>query len=75
MEPAEPITGDAYNLQLPAFHPTGPRPSRPLQAVGWMAKIFSPTLQRMLVDCKRQELEIFAQHVTDFEYHTYLEPM
>jgi hypothetical protein len=32
-----------------------------------------PALQRMLVDCKRQEMEVFARRVTDFEFHTYLE--
>jgi glutamine synthetase len=35
--------------------------------------IFSKRLQTMLVECKTQELKRFARHVTDFEFHSYLE--
>ncbi|MCB1399914.1 MAG: glutamine synthetase, partial [Rhodobacteraceae bacterium] len=35
--------------------------------------IYSPRLQRMLVDCKRQEQFRFTRQVTEFEYHSYLE--
>ncbi len=74
-QPAEPVTGDAYSVykdlpHLPldwasaiqAFH-TGPNVSR----------IYSARLQRMLVDCKRQEQFRFNRQVTEFEYHSYLE--
>ena len=35
--------------------------------------IFSEQLQSMFADCKAQEQRRFARHVTDFEYHSYLE--
>jgi hypothetical protein len=39
----------------------------------WQAADRSVEAPAVLVDCKRQEMEVFAQRVTDFEYHTYLE--
>ncbi len=35
--------------------------------------IFPKRLQSMLIDCKRQEQFRFNRHVTEFEYHSYLE--
>ena len=36
-------------------------------------QVFSKRLRRMFVQCKLQELRRFTRHVTDFEYHSYLE--
>lgn len=73
MQPAAPITGDAYSMKLDnlpldwataidAFHKGVDVPT-----------IFSKRLQTMLVECKMQELHHFARQVTNFEYDSYLE--
>ncbi|MGO4854175.1 glutamine synthetase family protein [Phaeovulum sp. W22_SRMD_FR3] len=71
--PAEPITGDAYTQDL------GHLPYDWASAIEAFARgpligdIYSRRLQRMFVQCKQQELRRFTRHVTDFEYHSYLE--
>ena len=73
MIPAEPITGDAYAQRLPSIPPDWASAVAAFEQGPMIPHFLSTTLQRMLVDCKRQEMEVFAQRVTDFEYHTYLE--
>ena len=73
MMPAEPITGDAYAQRLPSIPPGWASAVAAFEQGPLIPHFLSTTLQRMLVDCKRQEMEVFAQRVTDFEYHTYLE--
>jgi len=71
--PPAAVVGDAYaqaSEHLPTDWPTA------IQAFdegSYMQRIFSPVLREMLVTCKRQELQAFSRHVTDFEYHSYLE--
>ena len=36
-------------------------------------EFYAKRLKRMFVQCKLQELRRFTRHVTDFEYHSYLE--
>lgn len=73
LTPPPPIEGDAYSLDLDQL------PLDWASAIDAFAKgphvreIFSRRLQRMFVQCKQQELRRFARHVTDFEYHSYLE--
>ncbi len=38
-----------------------------------VAQIYSMQLQTMFVGCKRQELTRFSRHVSEFEYHSYLD--
>jgi glutamine synthetase len=73
MLPADPVVGDAYAQRLPTIPPDWASAVDAFERGPMVPDMLSPTLQRMLVDCKRQEMEVFAQRVTDFEYHTYLE--
>jgi glutamine synthetase len=73
MAPPEPVIGDAYTQRLPTIPPDWASAVDAFEHGPMIPNMISPTLQRMLVDCKRQEMEVFAQRVTDFEYHTYLE--
>ena len=73
MKPPAPITGDAYSQKLPHLCPDWASAIEAFESCTTAASIFPPLLQRMLVDCKRQELKRFNRHVTDLEYSTYLE--
>lgn len=71
--PPEPIVGDAYRQALPHL-PLDWASAIDAFATGTnIRKIFSPRLQKMLVECKQQEHARFSRHVTEFEYHSYLE--
>lgn len=71
--PPPPITGDAYSRKLPGIPPDWASAVDAFEQGTMIPTFLAPTLQRMLIDCKRQEAEVFARRVTDFEYHTYLE--
>lgn len=73
MKPAEPVSGNAYSRDLPDIPPDWASAVDAFEDGAAIPRIFSRTLQQMLVDCKRQEMEAFAERVTTFEYHTYLE--
>ncbi len=73
LEPAQPITGNAYSRDLPDIPPDWASAVDAFEDGLVIPKIFSRTLQQMLVDCKRQEMEAFSERVTTFEYQTYLE--
>ena len=71
--PADPIEGDAYSLELPHLPLDWATAIETFERGANVGGIFAKRLQRMLVQCKQQELQRFARHVTDFEYHSYLE--
>ncbi len=73
LEAPEPIAGDAYSLDLPGIPPDWASAVEAFQRSKLIPELLSPRLQRMLVDCKRQEMAVFAERVTDFEYYSYLE--
>jgi len=73
LQPAPPISGDAYSLDLPHLPLDWATAIDTFQHGAHVRNIFSRQLQTMLVECKTQELKKFARHVTDFEYHSYLE--
>jgi glutamine synthetase len=73
MTPPDPITGDAYRLDLPHLPLDWASAIEAFEDGIHIPQIFSTQLQTMLVECKTQELKRFARHVTDFEYHSYLE--
>lgn len=74
-EPAEALVGDAYSLakELPHLPLDWASAIEAFKAGKHIRSIYSPRLQRMLVDCKRQEQFRFTRQVTEFEYHSYLE--
>lgn len=73
MQPSEPIVGDAYSRDLPGIPPDWASAVEAFHRSKIIPQLLSPLLQRMLVDCKRQEMSVFAERVTDFEYYSYLE--
>lgn len=73
IEPAEPIVGNAYDHDLPNLAYDWASAIAAFRSGPMVADIFSLPLRRMFVDCKRQELSIFAERVTTFEYVSYLE--
>lgn len=73
MVPAPAITGDAYSLDLPHLPLDWASAIEAFRRGDYVAEVFSARLQKMFVECKTQEIKRFARHVTDFEYHSYLE--
>ncbi|WP_069298283.1 glutamine synthetase family protein [Neptunicoccus sediminis] len=73
MQPAAPITGDAYRQKLTHLPLDWASAIEAFAEGPHVPDIFSAQLQTLLVECKAQELQRFARHVTDFEYHSYLE--
>ncbi|MGH1483162.1 MAG: glutamine synthetase family protein [Geminicoccales bacterium] len=73
MRPADPIEGDAYALDLPCLPTDWPSAMAAFEAGKLATEILNPTLHKMITACKRQEMERFAAHVTDFEYQSYLD--
>lgn len=73
IDPADPVDGDAYRHDLPRLPSDWAHAVESFDQGKLVREIFSPTLRRMLVACKRQEMKVFAERVTDFEFHSYLE--
>jgi glutamine synthetase len=73
MQPAPPITGDAYAMKLDNLPLDWATAIDAFRKGADVPTIFSRRLQTMLVECKMQELRKFARHVTNFEFETYLE--
>lgn len=74
-EPMPPISGNAYAIarQLPHLPLDWASATEAFEQGEHIRSIYSVRLQTMLVECKRQEQSRFNRHVTDFEYHSYLE--
>ncbi|WP_240230572.1 glutamine synthetase family protein [Devosia lacusdianchii] len=73
MAPGEPRLADAYANDLPKLPNSWRAAADAFEAGPMMAEIFDPELIQSLLACKRQEMDIFAAHVSPFEYRTYLE--
>lgn len=73
MEPAEPISGDAYSMKLDHLPLDWATAIEAFRRGALVQNIYSKRLQTMLVESKMQELQRFARQVTDFEYDSYLE--
>jgi glutamine synthetase len=72
-EPAKPITGDAYSQDHAHLPYDWASAIDAFNRGKHVEQIYSKRLKRMFVQCKQQELSRFTRHVTDFEYHSYLE--
>lgn len=73
LTPSAPVNGNAYMADLPQLPLDWATAISNFENSGSVKEIFSETLQKMFVDCKRQELRTFHRTVTDFEYQSYLE--
>lgn len=73
LTPVAPIEGDAYSLDLPHLPLDWASAIEAFEEGDLITEIYSKRLQSMFSDCKKQELARFNRHVTDFEYHSYLE--
>jgi glutamine synthetase len=73
LQPPEPVSGDAYALDLPRLPPDWASAIAVFDRGDLVQEIYSRRLQRMLVNCKEQELSYFRKQVSNFEYDTYLE--
>lgn len=73
MVPPPAIVGDAYRLDLPHLALDWASAIDAFARGKHVPEVFSKRLQTMLVECKTQESKRFGRHVTDFEYHSYLE--
>lgn len=75
LTPAAPIAGEAYLKDLPPLAANWQDAITKFESSELIARQLSPLLQGQLVECKRQEIEVFSQKVTDFEYESYLESL
>ncbi|WP_374638048.1 glutamine synthetase family protein, partial [Paracoccus sp. (in: a-proteobacteria)] len=72
-EPPAPVTGDAYSQNHETLPPDWASAIEAFSRGPHVTQIYARRLQRMFVQCKLQELRRFTRHVTEFEYHSYLE--
>ncbi len=72
-EPPRPVEGDAYSMRLDRLPPDWASAIDAFSNGAHVPSIYAARLIRMFEQCKRQELRRFTRHVTDFEYHSYLE--
>ena len=73
VSPPPSVVGDAYEQATEHLPIDWATAIQGFEDGSYMQRIFAPVLRNMLLSCKRQELSVFAGHVTDFEYHSYLE--
>jgi len=73
IQSAEPITGDAYALDLPHLPFDWASSIEAFEQGALSERMFAPVLRQTFAACKQQERAVFAGQVTDFEYHSYLE--
>ncbi len=73
MSPPEAIVGDAHDLDLEHLPLDWASAIEAFDDGEHVQDIFSKRLQKMLVECKTQELKRFAREITDFEDHSYLQ--
>lgn len=71
--PPQPVVGDAYAQAAEHLPFDWATAIEAFENGAYIERIFAPVLRNMLVSCKKQEHAVFTRHVTDFEYHSYLE--
>lgn len=74
-DPGPPVIGYSTERDLAPLPPDWGSAIAAFEAGDRAARIFPETLRDMFVACKRHEHGAFAEQVSDFEYHTYLETM
>lgn len=73
LTPPAAIIGEAYKLNLPPLASSWSEALGKFENSTLLPNQLSPILHKLFSECKRQEIEVFAQNVTDFEYQSYLE--
>ncbi len=73
INPPDAVIGDAYSQTLDHLPFEWVSSIEAFERGEIVERIFAPVLREMLVSCKRQEMRVFTERVTDFEYHSYLE--
>ncbi len=71
--PPEPINGNAHAAGLQHLPATWSSALRLFEASSIIPEFMSPLFHRMFADIKRQEMQVFAGRMSDFEVATYLE--
>ncbi len=73
-EPPPPITGDAYEIDVPQLPTSWGRAIDAFEeGAEVFAKTFDPLFARLYAACKRQEWETFGARMSEFEINSYLE--
>ncbi len=70
---AEPIAGNAYEAGLQQLPNNWEASTSAFEQNDFISKYLSPLFHQMFASIKRQELQEFNNHMTDFEISTYLE--
>lgn len=73
IDPCEPIVGNAYASTARQLPGSWPAALETFEQGAMVREILSDELCQMLIACKKQEMQVFARQVTDFEYKSYLE--
>lgn len=73
LEPVNPTSGNAYQCDVPALPGSWISALDAFENGEIMPSIFCRELIDAFGACKKQEMDVFAGHVTDFEHITYLE--
>ena len=73
LEPGDPISGNAYESQSATLPSSWNGALDAFETGKIVQSFFSRELIEMYCDCKKQEIDVFAKHVSDFELKSYLE--
>ncbi len=71
--PGAPIDGDNFSTDLPQLPSSWDAAIAKFENGKVLPQIFSPLMLDLFTNCKKQEADVFAAQVTDFEFSTYLE--
>ena len=73
LEPDKPISGNAYESDAQTLPSSWNAALDVFEKGKTITSFFSQDLIDMYCACKKQEMDVFAKHVTDFELDSYLE--
>jgi glutamine synthetase len=73
LEPIDPVQGNAYEVVAQTLPSSWNSALETFEKGQTVRSFLSPEFIDMYCACKKQEMDVFAKHVTDFEYNSYLE--
>lgn len=68
-----PLAGSAYDAGLPSLPNQWSEAIQSFAESDVMAEVLNPLLCELFLTCKQQEFAAFSRHISEFEYHSYLE--